>query len=68
MLKLLKKWLKDYNDTQKEMQEAGILQPPTWIGIGSYYDPSLTAYINTLHDRSNAISTDDRDSKKPRQV
>mgnify|MGYP001040489264 CR=1 FL=1 len=68
MFKLLKKWLKDYNATQKEMQDAGIILPPTWIGIGSYYDPSLSAYINTHDDRSNAVSTDHRHSKKPRQV
>ena len=68
MFKLLKKWLKAYNDTQKEMQDAGIILPPTWIGIGSYYDPSLSAYINTHDDRSNTISENNRDSKKPRQV
>jgi len=68
MFKLIKKWWNAYNAAHEEMQEAGIVQPPTWIGIGSYYDPSLTAYINTQHDRSNAISTDDRNSKKPRQI
>jgi len=68
MLKLLKKWLKDYNAIQKEMQDAGIIQPPTWVGIGSYYDPSLTAYINAQHDRSNTVRTDNPNSKKPRQV
>jgi len=68
MFKLLKRWWNEYNATQKEMQDAGIIVPNTWIGIGSYYDPSLTAYINTHDDRSKAISTDTRNSKKPRQV
>jgi len=68
MFKLLKRWWNEYNATQKEMQDAGIIVPQTWIGIGSYYDPSLTAYINTHDDRSKAISTDTRNSKKPRQV
>jgi len=68
MFKLIKKCWNAYNATQKEMQDAGIILPPTWIGIGSYYDPSLSAYINTHDDRSNAISTDDRNSKKPRQI
>lgn len=68
MLKLLKKWWSEWCATQQEMQDAGIVLPHTWIGIGSYYDPSLTAYINTKHDRSNTISTDNRHSKKPRQV
>jgi len=68
MFKLLKKWWAEWSATQKELQDAGIIMPHTWIGIGSYYDPSLTAYINTHDDRSNTISQNHRDSKKPRQV
>ena len=68
MFKLLKKYWTEWCATQKEMQDAGIVMPHTWIGIGSYYDPSLSAYINTHDDRSNTISENNRDSKKPRQV
>jgi len=68
MFKLLKKCWTEWCATQKEMQDAGIVMPHTWIGIGSYYDPSLSAYINTHDDRSNTISENNRDSKKPRQV
>ena len=70
MFKLLKKCWTEWCATQKEMQDAGIVMPHTWIGIGSYYDPSLTTHlmINKYDDRSKAVSTDNRKSKKPRQV
>jgi hypothetical protein len=68
MFKLLKKWWNEWCATQEEMRDAGIILPPPWAGIGSYYDPSLTAYINTLDDRSNTVRTDNPNSKKPRQV
>jgi len=68
MFKLLKKCWTEWCATQKEMQDAGIVMPHTWIGIGSYYDPSLTTYINTHNDRSYTVRTDNPNSKKPRQV
>ena len=70
MFKLLKKYWTQFRKTQKEMSELGIILPDTWIGIGSYYNPSLTTHItiNKSDDRSKAVSTDNRKSKKPRQV
>jgi len=70
MFKLLKTCWTEWCATQKEMQDAGIVMPHTWIGIGSYYDPSLTTHlmINKSDDRSNTVRTDNPNSKKPRQV
>ena len=68
MFKLLKKWWNEWCATQEEMRDAGIIMPQPWVGIGCYYDPSLTAYINTQHDKFNPISKNNRNPKRTKQV
>jgi len=55
MLKFFREWLKDLNEAQKELNEAGLYSIFTpW---GTYW----SQIVNTQHDKSKTIRENDRD-------
>ena len=62
MLRILKEWLKDYNEGQKALHDSGVFFVP--LSWGHYY----IHCVNKDDDRPQAVSTNHRHSKKSRQV
>lgn len=62
MFKFIKEWIKDYNEAQKALNDAGIFNVFTpWGGI-------TTHIINTHDDKLRTIQENNTNSKRRRQV
>ena len=55
MWNFIKQWLRDYNETQIELNKLGIHFIPNWHGLIFYVDPE----IQENYDRSKTISKND---------
>ena len=68
MLKWFKELVKDWQAVEKELADSGIFVVPHFYGAVTYIDPELSTQINTSDDKHRTVPTDDRQSKRNRQV
>ena len=61
MFKKLKKWAAEYNQIQKEINEAGIFVVYHPFGACTHYiEPMAITHINSNDDKQRTISTEDK--------
>ena len=61
MFKLIKKWMDDWNDLNRELNELGMFFHCTSYGCWiQYIDPHQTKEINTADDTSRKIPGSNR--------
>lgn len=59
MFKFIKKWLSDYHEINAWYASQGIHIIHTPYGVVQYMDDAAIKRLNTVHDKSNAISKQD---------
>ena len=64
MFKLIKKWMDDWNDLNRELNELGMFFHCTSNGCWvQYITPEETKEVNTIDDKLRTIPTNDHNTK-----
>tara|TARA_B100000902_G_scaffold370035_1_gene394799 strand:+ start:380 stop:589 length:210 start_codon:yes stop_codon:yes gene_type:complete len=69
MFNFIKKWCKDLNEVQTELNKQGIFMAYHHYGAAVHYiDPKISDHINTSHDKQETISKRNSGSEGHRKV
>jgi hypothetical protein len=69
MFKFIKKWCKEMNAVQTELNKQGIFMAYHHFGAAVHYvDPKISTHINTSHDKQETVRRKDPRVKGHREV